>query len=226
MVGEVKYGGKGVEARGGTTALHSDVLRAKNSVKDIILSIKDIIPDPFGKRSVRLMSQLSYIDRLLGNSSSVKWVKERIEDTYKSKDNVKELKWVFGEFSPETRNNIKYALDRNFDVTVVSGPKLYCEAYEAIKEFFKCEKFKIYISNERPINHFAIIAQQHLFIEVPHPPELKKHKGLGIEQAKGPFISDLSERFKELYQTSHRIESIEDLEKYAPKSICLKNDPV
>ena len=94
---------------------------------------------------------------------------------------------------------VKYALDKGFRVTVV-GNKTYCNSKEEVINLMKDEKlkgrFKYYVLDYRPRDHFAIIGQSNLFIEDPHDWDAKIKNSLGIANAHKHIANKFNKKFE------------------------------
>ena len=81
-----------------------------------------------------------------------------------------ELKVVVGEFSEDTQEIVKHAVNHNFRlISIIAGPKVFCEDKTEIYTLLdKYDRVKYSILPIRPIKHFIIFNNSHLYIEKPH----------------------------------------------------------
>ena len=100
-----------------------------------------------------------------------------------------ELKLVVGEFSEDTQEIVKHAINHKFRlITIIAGPKVFCEDKTEIYTLLdKYQSVKYFILPIRPIKHFMILSinsqnllepsknsvfrkfnNGHLYIEKPH----------------------------------------------------------
>ena len=81
-----------------------------------------------------------------------------------------ELKVVVGEFSEDTQEIVKHAINHKFRlITIIGGPKVFCEDKTEIYTLLdKYKSVKYFILPTRPIKHFIIFNKSHLYIEKPH----------------------------------------------------------
>ncbi len=81
-----------------------------------------------------------------------------------------ELKVVVGEFSEDTQEIVKHAINHKFRlITIMAGPKVFCEdKIEIYTLLDKYKSVKYAILPIRPIKHFIIFNENHLYIEKPH----------------------------------------------------------
>lgn len=103
-----------------------------------------------------------------------------------------------GEFGKGMLASVDYALNKGFSVTVVSGDKTFCKSRERIIEWMGMfpDRFKYYVLNYRPNDHFTIIGQSHLFIEVPHNYDERIKKSLGIYNANDRILNKFYTNFE------------------------------
>lgn len=81
-----------------------------------------------------------------------------------------ELEVVVGEFSEDTQEIVKHAVNHKFKlITIIAGPKVFCEDKTEIYTLLdKCKSVKYSVLPIRPIKHFIIFNKSHLYIEKPH----------------------------------------------------------
>ncbi|TRZ54675.1 hypothetical protein D4Q76_01900 [archaeon] len=75
---------------------------------------------------------------------------------------------------------IEYALQKGFDVTVISGEPSSAEEKKSLVELLELypTNFNFYTLPTRPEGHYTII-DKHLFVEVPHRENAINKKGFG-----------------------------------------------
>lgn len=187
--------------------------------------------DPFGEKSVRLTNKLSLTSRLASSIlfflsfgkytilTSTGWrAKKIIEEALKAKEagasGSLEALFKTGETGLGMRKSIRLALERGFKVILFTGP-LYCDAVDDIKEFLNeyPTKFALYVNiAHRPKKHFTIIANKHIFLEVPHEPFQVKRLSLGINNAKREIIDAYSEECDNMKEVMRKVTSVEELD--------------
>lgn len=155
--------------------------------------------DSFGEKTVRLISN----ER---KSRAKEWRKRKIDES--ERKGIKELLVKAGEFGAGLVETVKYALDKGFSVTVVAGNKTYCESRDECISFLNDfpTSFKYYVLNDRPSDHFAIIGQTHLFIEVPHAWNAKNKDSIGITNAHYHILEGMKKKFENTIKMAKNID--------------------
>lgn len=161
----------------------------------------------FGKKSLSLTT-----NKIINVNTAKKWRRDMI-DKIVDRKGEKELFVKTGEFGAGMIETVKYALERGFKVTAVSGNKTFCESKDKIIKLLEKfpEEFKYYVLGYRPEDHFAIIGKNNLFIEIPHEWDGKINDSLGIEDA----YDDILNRFKIKYENTIKTE----IKKIDPKIV-------
>ena len=93
--------------------------------------------------------------------------------THKIKGKIREnldLKLIVGEFSENTQEIVKHATNYGFtSITIIAGPKVFCEDRTEIYTILdRYTNVNYFILPERPIKHFIIFNNTHLYVEKPH----------------------------------------------------------
>ncbi len=149
---------------------------------------------PLGKESLRLRHDDSIIPPI---NEAKDWRFRMIDEAERKGQKV--LLAKVGEFGIGMLDTVKYALDKGFRVTVV-GNKTYCNSKEEVINLMKDEKlkgrFKYYVLDYRPRDHFAIIGQSNLFIEDPHDWDAKIKNSLGIANAHKHIANKFNKKFE------------------------------
>ncbi|AEG18178.1 hypothetical protein [Methanobacterium paludis] len=134
------------------------------------------------------------------------WRYSVIEDLKNLKDRGKiteklELKAVVGEFDEGAQEIIKHAINHNFEsITIISGPKIFCEDKNEIHTILTSHKFlKYLILPVRPTKHYMIFNKKHLFIEKIHRHN-EKRGATGIKNAQLELIQFYEQAFLKLLQ--------------------------
>ena len=181
--------------------------------------------DPYGEQSIRLTNRHSKIYWLASHivsfltlgkykcTTSTLWrAKKIIEEADRGICEPLEIKFTAGEAGKGMRESIRLALEKGFKVILLTGSP-YCDAVDEIKEFIKNSKFELYINVEhRPERHFAIIANKHIFLEVPHTPYQEKKFSLGINNAKTVIVDSYTEKFNKVKDEMQKITSVKEFE--------------
>jgi hypothetical protein len=110
-----------------------------------------------------------------------------------------ELKIVVGEFDEGTQEVIKHAVNHNFEsITIISGPKIWCEDKSEIYTVLANHKFiKYLILPQRPTKHYMIFSEKHLFIEKIHR-HTEKRGATGIKNANPELIQFYEQAFTKM----------------------------
>lgn len=185
--------------------------------------------DPYGAESVRLTNRLNPISMVASRIipfltfgkykilSSSAWRAKKIGAAASSEEKPLVAKFVTGETGKGMRESIGLALKRGFKVILLTSSP-YCDAIDAIKEFLTHTKFELYIDvNRRPEHHFTIIANKHIFLEVPHTPIQEKKCSLGINNAHPEILDFYTEKFDKMKEAMQKITSIKEFEEIINK---------
>ena len=157
--------------------------------------------------------------------------KKRIFRFYLSEDleNVKkkgiltdtlELKVVMGEFSQESQEIVKHAVNHKFErLQIITGPKIFCEDKTEIYILLdKYENVEYRILPERPSKHFMIFHNHHMYIEKPHQHN-RSRGSVGIKKCRPKIIKIYNQAFQRMlkYATPINKEEVLKLECYENK---------
>lgn len=157
----------------------------------LVLRVRRILfsLDPFGKKSVWLVHNEKI-------NKAKDWRLRRIDEVERKGEKVLLVK--AGEFGAGMLDTVKYALNKGFIVTVVSGNKTHRKSRDEVSNLFDKfpERFKYYVLDHRPLDHFAIIGKSDLFIEVPHEWDAKIKDSLGIENAYYDILDKFEIKFE------------------------------
>lgn len=123
-----------------------------------------------------------------------------------------ELKVVMGEFSQESQEIIKHAINHRFKhLTIITGPKVFCEDRTEIYTLLdKYENFNYLILPERPNKHFMIFHNSHLYIEKPHKHN-KSRGSVGIKKCNLELIKTYDKAFNKMLKYAKPIKKEEIL---------------
>lgn len=120
------------------------------------------------------------------------------------KNNVKtiselELKLVIGEFSQESQEIVKHAVNHKFElITIIAGPKVFCEDKTEIYTLLdKYKNVKYFILPVRPTKHFMLFNKNHLYIEKPHIHN-KSRGSVGIKKCNPDLIEIYNQAFNRM----------------------------
>jgi hypothetical protein len=110
-----------------------------------------------------------------------------------------ELKVIVGEFSEDTQEIIKHAANQEYKIiTVISGPKVFCEDRMEIYTLLdKYKSIKYLILPKRPTKHFMIFNNCHLYIEKPHRHD-ESRGSVGIKNAQPELIENYDVTFNKM----------------------------
>jgi hypothetical protein len=110
-----------------------------------------------------------------------------------------ELKVVVGEFSEDTQEIIKHAVNHKFRlISIMTGPKVFCEDKTEIYTLLdKYESIKYSILPIRPIKHFIIFNGNHLYIEKPHRHN-ESRGSVGVKNSNHELIKIYDHAFNEM----------------------------
>ncbi|MCE7698270.1 MAG: hypothetical protein K8E24_005340 [Methanobacterium paludis] len=149
--------------------------------------------DLYGNEIVRFHSEDRYKRKT--------WRYSVIEDLKNRKDKGKiteklELKAVVGEFDAGAQETIKHAANHKFEsITVITGPKIWCEDESEIYTLLDNHKFiKYLVLTKRPSKHYMIFNKKHLFIEKIHRHN-EKRGAVGIKNAHPEIIKFYEQAF-------------------------------
>jgi len=110
-----------------------------------------------------------------------------------------ELKVIVGEFSKNTQEIVKHAVNHKFErVTSIGGLKVFCEDRTEIYTILdKYENIKYFILPERPNKHFMIFNKSHLYIEKSHRYN-KSCGSVGIKKSNPELIEIYDQVFEKM----------------------------
>lgn len=171
--------------------------------------------DPFGKMSVGLIEDLTVNETI---DEAKKWRTQRIDEAERKREYF--FLAQLGEFGKEEMlDTVEYALKKGFSVTVVAGNVALGGSKGGIIKLMEMfpMKFKYYILDHRPADHFAIIGKSNLYIEVPHDWNATKKKALGIRNAHMHISDQFYMKFEKTLETSKeiKIENIKEMPCYS-----------
>ena len=99
------------------------------------------------------------------------------------------LSVIVGEFSEGTQEIIKHAANHEFkSITIISGPKVFCE--DRMEIYTLLDKYKnvnYLILPKRPPKHFMVFNENHLYIEKPHRHN-ESRGSVGVKNAQPELI--------------------------------------
>ncbi len=148
---------------------------------------------PLGKESIRLIHDDSIKPPM---NEAKDWRFRKIDEAERKGQKV--LLAEVGEFGVGMLDTVEYALKKGFSVKVV-GNKTYCTSRDEVIKLLKDEefsgRFKFYVLDQRPKDHFAIIGSN-LFIEDPHEWNAKIKKSLGITNAHKYILNQFYRKFE------------------------------
>jgi hypothetical protein len=117
-----------------------------------------------------------------------------------------ELKVIVGEFSEETQEIIKHAANHDLKcITIISGPKVFCE--DRMEIYTLLDKYKsinYLILPKRPTKHFIIFNNRHLYIEKPHRHN-ESRGSVGIKKAQPELIELYDQTFNKMLKFARTI---------------------
>jgi hypothetical protein len=125
---------------------------------------------------------------------------EDLKNLNKNKSNrTLQLKMVMGEFSQESQEIVKHAVNHNFEsIEIIAGPKVFCEDRTEIYTLLdKYPNIKYFILPIRPTKHFIIFNKNHLYIEKPHRHN-KSRGSVGIKKTNPDLIEIYNKAFNEM----------------------------
>jgi hypothetical protein len=123
-----------------------------------------------------------------------------------------ELKVIMGEFSQESQEIVKHAVNHKFElITIIAGPKVFCEDRTEIYTLLdKYKNVKYFILPERPNKHFIIFHKNHLYIEKPHRHN-KSRGSVGIKKTNPELVEIYNQAFDKLLKYARPINKEEVL---------------
>ena len=110
-----------------------------------------------------------------------------------------ELKLVVGEFSEDTQEIVKHAVNHKFKfIKIIAGPKVFCEDKTEIYALLdKYKSVEYFILPIRPIKHFIIFNNSHLYIEKPHRHN-ESRGSVGVKNSNLELIKIYDNAFNEM----------------------------
>ncbi|MGA2676509.1 MAG: hypothetical protein ACLQG5_13645 [Methanobacterium sp.] len=121
-----------------------------------------------------------------------------------------ELKVIVGEFSEGTQEIVKHAANHKFNsITIISGPKVFCE--DRMEIYTLLDKYKsveYLILPKRPLKHFMIFNKTHLFIEKPHRHNHSRGS-VGVMKAQPKLVEIYDQAFNEMLEYAHPLTKYE-----------------
>ncbi|MBU4372890.1 MAG: hypothetical protein KJ714_00305 [Euryarchaeota archaeon] len=155
-----------------------------------------IYTDPFGKKSVRLKH-----NKKIHTSKS--WRLRMIDDAERKGEKV--ILSKVGEFGHGMVDTVECALKKGFSIKIVSSNEPVCESRNRIIDLMEKfpEKFKYYVLDSYPLDHFAIIGSN-IFIEVPHKWGSEDKESIGIENAHYYILNRFYEKFENTIKTAKK----------------------
>jgi len=154
--------------------------------------------EQYGKEIVLFHSEDRYKRRV--------WRFNRIEELKNVKSKFKasdklELKVIVGEFSEGTQEIIKHAANQGYEkISVISGPKVFCEDRMEIYTLLdKYKNIRYLILPKRPTKHFMIFNNNHLYIEKPHRHD-ESRGSVGIKNAQPELIKKYDLTFNKMLE--------------------------
>jgi hypothetical protein len=129
-----------------------------------------------------------------------------------------ELKVVVGEFSEDTQEIVKHAVNHNFRlISIIAGPKVFCEDKTEIYTLLdKYDRVKYSILPIRPIKHFIILSinsqnllepsknsvfrkfnNSHLYIEKPHRHN-ESRGSVGVKNSNAELMKTYVQAFNDM----------------------------
>jgi hypothetical protein len=123
-----------------------------------------------------------------------------------------ELKVIMGEFSQESQEIVRHAVNHNFtNLTIITGPKVFCEDRSEIYTLLdKNKNVKYLILQERPSKHFMIFHKNHLYLEKPHKHD-QSLGSVGIKKCNPELINTYENAFDKLLKYARPVNKEEIL---------------
>ncbi len=111
----------------------------------------------------------------------------------------------------ETYAEVEYALKKGTDVKFISGEPSSLEEKKRLAKLLELypNNLHFYALPARPEDHFQIIGKN-LYIEVPHEPDAKIIKALGITEARNHILKAFYKKFEDSLKDAREI-TIEEL---------------
>ncbi len=169
---------------------------------------------PLGKESIRLIHDESIKPPM---NEAKDWRFKKIDEAERKGQKV--LLAKVGEFGIGMLDTVKYALNKGFSVTVV-GNKTYCNSRDEVINLLNDDgfsgRFKFYVLEHRPKDHFAIIGSN-LFIEDPHEWNAEIKNSMGITNAHKYILNEFYRKFEDAIKMAKKtdIEFIKTMPCYA-----------
>ena len=143
------------------------------------------------------------------------WRFNLIEELKSVKGKIKgelELKVVVGEFSEDTQEIVKHAVNHKFRlITIIAGPKVFCEDKTEIYTLLdKYTTVKYSILPIRPIKHFIIFNGKHLYIEKPHRHN-ESRGSVGVKNSNLELVKVYNGAFNEMLKYAQPLDKDEVL---------------
>ena len=112
-----------------------------------------------------------------------------------------ELKVVMGEFSQESQEIVKHAVNHKFErLKIITGPKIFCEDKTELYTLLdKYKSVEYLILPERPSKHFMIFHNNHLYIEKPHQHN-RSRGSVGIKKCHPKLIKIYNQAFQRMLE--------------------------
>ncbi|MFZ3076883.1 MAG: hypothetical protein WA139_00325 [Candidatus Aenigmatarchaeota archaeon] len=129
------------------------------------------------------------------------WMKMRIDDV--ATEGKRILK---AQIEADCGVPIEYALQKGFDVTVISGEPSSSEEKKSLAELLELypNNFNFHTLHTRPEPHYAII-DKHLFVEVPHRENAITKKGIGVTETYEWILKGFYKKFDDSLKNARKI---------------------
>ena len=117
-----------------------------------------------------------------------------------------ELKVIVGEFSEDTQEIIKHAVNHGFGlITIIGGPKVFCEDRTEIYTLLdRYENIKYFVLPTRPNKHFMIFSGRHLYIEKPHRHN-ESRGSVGVKNSNPELINIYNHAFTRILKHARQL---------------------
>ena len=116
------------------------------------------------------------------------------------------LSVIVGEFSEGTQEIIKHAANHEFkSITIISGPKVFCE--DRMEIYTLLDKYKnvnYLILPKRPPKHFMVFNENHLYIEKPHRHN-ESRGSVGVKNAQPELIRLYDQSFNKMLKFARKL---------------------
>ena len=154
--------------------------------------------EQYGKEIVLFHSEDRY-KRRVWRFNQIEELKN-VKSKFKASDKL-ELKVIVGEFSEGTQEIIKHAANQGYEnISVISGPKVFCEDRMEIYTLLdKYKNIKYMLLPKRPTKHFMIFNNNHLYIEKPHRHN-ESRGSVGIKNAQPELIKKYDLTFNKMIE--------------------------